>query len=72
MISAPRQTTTEAPSTLKVFNLLGEVVASLVDGLADAGRHSMSWDASAFPSGVYFCKLTSHGSVQAMKLVLMK
>jgi hypothetical protein len=59
-------------TTLKIFNLLGQEVGSLVDGLVDAGRHTTTWNASALPSSVYLYKLTSNGAVQTKRLVLMK
>ncbi|MBM2841531.1 MAG: Fibronectin type domain protein [Bacteroidetes bacterium] len=59
-------------TTLKVFNLLGQEVGSLVDGLVDAGRHTITWNASTLPSSVYLYKLTSNGSVETKRLVLMR
>lgn len=59
-------------TTLKIFNLLGQEVGSLVDGLVDAGRHTITWNASALPSSVYLYKLTSNGAVETKRLVLMK
>lgn len=59
-------------TTLKIFNLLGQEVASLVDGVVEAGRHSLKWDATGLPSSLYLCKLTSGGSVETRKLILAK
>ena len=60
-------------TTLKVFNMLGQEVASLFDGHADAGRvYQFSFDAKELPSGVYFSRLES-GSQRTMKrLILVK
>mgnify|MGYP001383989674 CR=1 FL=1 len=45
--------------TLKVFNILGQEVATLVNEEKHAGRYNVAWDASQFPSGVYYYKLSS-------------
>lgn len=42
---------------LRVFNILGEEIANLADGLNDAGRYRESWNAAGFPSGVYFYRI---------------
>lgn len=43
--------------SLKIFDLAGREVAVLVDGPIAAGRHSATWDASGFSSGIYFTRL---------------
>jgi len=58
--------------TLKVYNVLGEEVASLVEGDHEAGTFKATWDASALPSGVYFCRLNSGDFSQTRKAVLMR
>ncbi|MBI3110024.1 MAG: T9SS type A sorting domain-containing protein [Ignavibacteriales bacterium] len=58
--------------SLKVFNLLGQEVATLVDGELTPGIHRVSWEASVHPSGVYFCRMSAGGYVEMRKLVLLK
>ena len=58
--------------SLVVYNLLGEVVASLVDGELPAGTHKTVWDASDFASGIYFYRLQTGDFVQTRKMVLLK
>jgi hypothetical protein len=58
--------------TLKVYNVLGEEVATLVASNHAAGTFNVSWDASDRPSGVYFYRLTAGEYVQTKKAVLMK
>ncbi|MGA3244406.1 MAG: T9SS type A sorting domain-containing protein [Bacteroidota bacterium] len=45
--------------SLRVFNILGAEVATLVEGQKEAGRHTMSWNASSLPSGMYLYQLTA-------------
>ena len=42
---------------LNIYNIQGELVDVLSDGLISAGNHSVKWNASSFTSGVYFYKL---------------
>ena len=58
--------------SLRVFNLLGQEVATLVNGVEQAGNHEVVWDATGFPSGVYFYRLTAGGFVETKKLVLLR
>jgi hypothetical protein len=58
--------------SLKVFDLLGEEVASLVSGELPAGRYSEQWNASLLPSGIYFCRVHAGSSTETRKLVLMR
>jgi hypothetical protein len=58
--------------SLSVYNLLGQEVASLVSGYMEAGVHTVTFDASALPSGLYLARLTSSGQTQLHKMVLTK
>ncbi|MCF8306966.1 MAG: T9SS type A sorting domain-containing protein [Ignavibacteriales bacterium] len=61
-----------AHTSLKVFDMLGEVVAELVNGTMGAGTHSVRFDASSLTSGVYFYHLTSGGESISKKMMLIK
>jgi hypothetical protein len=58
--------------TLKVFNIRGQEVATLVDGEVDAGTHSVTFTTDDLPSGTYFYKLSGDGIDETHKMVLLK
>ncbi len=58
--------------TLKVFNILGEEVATLVDGVQVSGYRIAEWDASGFPSGIYYYTLHTDGFSKSKKLILLR
>ena len=58
--------------TLKIFNVLGQEIASLVDEELRPGDYSRRWDAPGFSSGVYFYRLSTRSFSQTRKLLLMK
>ncbi len=59
--------------TLKVFNIRGREVATLVQGRREAGQHSVVFDATGLPSGMYVYQLEADGKfVAGHKLILMK
>ena len=62
----------KGPVTLSIYNLLGQKVATLVDGIQIAGEHQALWNSGSISSGVYFARLTVGGNSRSMKLILMK
>jgi hypothetical protein len=57
---------------ISVYNILGNKVATLVNGFKSAGNHSVSFDASNLSSGIYFYKIVTSGFVQTRKMILEK
>ncbi|MCP9291999.1 T9SS type A sorting domain-containing protein [Gracilimonas sediminicola] len=58
---------------IQIFNLTGQSVATLVDGLKNAGTHNVEWNATDFASGVYFYRLEmERGDSITKKLILLK
>lgn len=58
--------------TLKVFNVLGQLVATLVDEKQDAGKHSTTFDATKLSTGFYLYQITSGKFVATKKMILLK
>jgi hypothetical protein len=58
--------------TLKVYDILGSEVATLVNEQKSAGRYEVNFDASRFASGVYIYKITSGSYVSSKKMLLVK
>ncbi|MBZ0181278.1 MAG: T9SS type A sorting domain-containing protein [Melioribacteraceae bacterium] len=57
---------------LKVFNILGQEVASLVNEVKNAGVHTVSFNASSLASGVYLYRITAGSFVSTKKMLLIK
>ena len=59
-------------TTLKVYNLLGQEVATLVEGMLPASTHQVTFDAATLPSGTYVYRLASGDHTQQRLLMLVK
>ncbi|MEO8514927.1 MAG: T9SS type A sorting domain-containing protein [Ignavibacteria bacterium] len=57
---------------LKIYDLLGREVTTLVNSFVNAGTHTINFDASSLSSGVYFYTLTSGNFNQSKKMLLLK
>jgi len=57
---------------LTVYNALGQKVVTLLDENMKAGEKGIVWDASNYPSGIYFYKLEAGDFVQTRRMVLLK
>jgi hypothetical protein len=58
--------------TLKVFDILGREVATLLNEEKPAGNYEVEFNASELASGIYFYKLQSGNYVETKKMILMK
>jgi len=58
--------------SLKVFNILGEEVETLVSDRLSAGSYSYDWDARNLASGVYLYRLQASDYIETKKMVVMK
>ena len=63
--------------TLKVYNVAGQLVRTLVDEVRDAAAYSIAWDGrnnigSQVASGIYFYKMETNGFSETRKMVLLR
>lgn len=56
---------------ISLWDALGRAVKTLHAGHADAGEHTLAWDASALPSGAYFIRLKTPSAVKTARVVLI-
>ncbi len=57
---------------IDVYNVLGQKVATLVDGFVSGGFHEITFDGSRVSSGLYICTMRADRYFSSMKMVLMK
>jgi hypothetical protein len=57
---------------IEVFNAIGQRVSQLVNMDLPAGKYNIDWDASAYPSGIYFYRIVTSGFTDTRKMVLVK
>ena len=57
---------------IKVFDLVGKMIGTLVNDKMEAGYHSIIWNARDLPSGIYLCRLVAGDFVETRKLVLQR
>ena len=60
------------PVSVKVYNVLGQEVATLVDGSLSAGKQAVQFDAHGLPSGIYYYTVTWNGHSETRKMLLLK
>ena len=58
--------------TLKIYDVLGNEVATLVDEYREAGRYELLFDASNLSSGIYFYRLEAGSFVETKKMILLQ
>ncbi len=58
--------------SVKVYNILGEEVATLVNEVKQTGTYPATWNAAGFGSGIYFCKMQTGSFTATKKMLLVK
>lgn len=62
----------DGATTLVIYDVSGREVATLVDQYLQPGEYHVTWDATGFPSGLYYCRLTSGVWSRTNRMVLRK
>ena len=62
----------DAKVTLKIYDVLGSEVATLIDGQKEAGYYKLSFNGAELASGAYFFRITANDFIQIKKMILMK
>ena len=66
------QSTVGSHQTLKIYDVLGNEIAVLVDEYKPAGRYEVQFDASGLSSGTYFYQLQVGELIQTRKMILLR
>ncbi len=66
------QISTNSKVQLKVYNILGEEITTLVDGFLEIGSYEHLFNSNNLPSGIYFYRLVSDNYIETKKFVLIK
>ena len=58
---------------IDIYNIFGQKILTLISKIETAGNHTIEWQASNVPAGIYLCRLsTEDGSSKSQKLILLK
>jgi hypothetical protein len=57
---------------LKVYDMLGKEISTLLNDRLQAGRHNTYWNAGKYPSGVYYYRLAAGNYIETKKMILMR
>jgi len=57
---------------LVIYDVLGKEIATLVNQQVKPGTYEVNWDATNYPSGIYFYKISADGYTESKKMILMK
>ena len=61
-----------SPVTIKVFNILGQEVAGLVNEVKSKGWYTVNWNGNTMASGIYFCTFSTGLQQSTIKMILIK
>ncbi|NQT35253.1 T9SS type A sorting domain-containing protein, partial [bacterium] len=58
--------------SIMIYDIRGRLVTMLTEGKTNAGFHSVVWDGSSVPSGIYLCHMRAVGYSRSVKMVLVR
>jgi hypothetical protein len=58
--------------SMKLYDMLGREVLSLVDGFRDAGHYEVTVDGSRLAAGIYYYRITAGSFIEVKELLLLK
>jgi flagellar hook assembly protein FlgD len=58
--------------TIKIYDILGRKIATLVDERKQPGEYNVTWNAEGVPSGVYFYRIVAGNFVEKKKMILLR
>ncbi|MBV6478408.1 MAG: hypothetical protein HGGPFJEG_01163 [Ignavibacteria bacterium] len=58
--------------TVKIFDISGKLVSTVVNDFRETGRHQVTFDGSSLSSGIYYCKIETRDFVDVKKMILIK
>jgi hypothetical protein len=58
--------------TVSIYNLLGQLEATVFEGIQQPGRQAITWNADGYPSGIYFARVAVDERVGNIRMVLIK
>jgi len=59
-------------ATIKIYDILGNEIETLVNEEKPAGTYEITWHAANLPSGVYFYQLKADNYIETKKMILLK
>ena len=61
-----------SPTTIRVYDISGRLVATLVDGETTAGRHTVTWEAASIATGVYLVRMEAYDFSAVRKVIIAR
>ena len=58
--------------SINIYNIRGQFMENLYDGMKQSGVHHINWNAESYPSGIYIYSLTMDDNVLQKKMILIK